>query len=73
MALDENKIQHLADITSLARLPFLMNLDVKGNPLEVAGMLSLVLCLALYCLFLSVFPLTLDDEHDKSQIQNLVE
>jgi Leucine-rich repeat (LRR) protein len=27
----------LADISRLAKLPFLMNLDIKGNPLEIAG------------------------------------
>lgn len=37
LALDENKIQHLADISGLAKLPFLMNLDIKGNPLEASG------------------------------------
>jgi Leucine-rich repeat (LRR) protein len=37
LSLDENKIQHLANISGLAKLPFLMNLDLKGNPLEVAG------------------------------------
>jgi Leucine-rich repeat (LRR) protein len=38
LSLDENKIHHLADISSLAKLPFLMNLDLRGNPLEVTGM-----------------------------------
>ena len=37
LSLDENKIQHLSDLSSLAKLPFLMNLDIKDNPLERAG------------------------------------
>lgn len=38
LSLDNNKIQNLTDISSLAKLPFLMNLDIKGNPMEMAGM-----------------------------------
>ena len=37
LSLDENKICNLSDISSLAKLPFLMTLDIKGNPFEVAG------------------------------------
>lgn len=37
LSLDNNKIRHLSDISSLAKLPFLMNLDIKGNPFENAG------------------------------------
>lgn len=37
LSLDENKIGHLFDISNLAKLPFLMTLDIKGNPFEVAG------------------------------------
>jgi Leucine-rich repeat (LRR) protein len=42
LSLDENKIDLLADISSLANLPFLMNLDIKGNPLEIAGEISTI-------------------------------
>ena len=37
LALNENKIKNLADISGLAKLPFLMNLDIKGNPFEASG------------------------------------
>lgn len=37
LSLDENKIQHLANIAGIAKLPFLMNFDLKGNPLETCG------------------------------------
>ncbi|KAL7521870.1 hypothetical protein ACHAWX_006562 [Stephanocyclus meneghinianus] len=36
LSLDQNKIQHLATISGLAKLPFLTNFDLKGNPLEIA-------------------------------------
>eukprot|EP00804_Cyclotella_cryptica_P002593 CCRYP_010415-RA/>CCRYP_010415-RA protein AED:0.13 eAED:0.13 QI:2446/1/1/1/1/1/2/508/796 len=36
LSLDQNKIQHLANISGLAKLPFLMNFDLKGNPFEIA-------------------------------------
>ena len=37
LALDENNINQLTHIVGLANLPFLMNLDLKGNPFEVDG------------------------------------
>ena len=37
LLLDENKIQHLTHITGVAKMPFLMNFDLKGNPLEIDG------------------------------------
>jgi Leucine-rich repeat (LRR) protein len=37
LALDENKLNQLTHIVGLANLPFLMNLDLKGNPFEVDG------------------------------------
>ena len=39
--LDENKIHHLANITGIAKLPFLMDFALKGNPLESDGMLMI--------------------------------
>lgn len=44
LSLDQNKIQHLATISGLAKLPFLTNFDLKGNPLEIAGVSSLFHC-----------------------------
>lgn len=38
LALDENKISQLTHIVGIAKLPFLMNLDMKGNPFEIDGM-----------------------------------
>ena len=37
LALDENKITQLTHIVGIAKLPFLMNLDMKGNPFEIDG------------------------------------
>lgn len=37
LALDENNINQLTHIVGLANLPFLTNLDLKGNPFEVDG------------------------------------
>ena len=37
LTLDENKISQLTHIVGLANLPFLMNLDLKGNPFEIDG------------------------------------
>lgn len=37
LSLDENKIQHLTNISGIAKMPFLMNFDLKGNPFEVDG------------------------------------
>ncbi len=37
LSLDENKIQQLTHISGLAKLPFLVNFDLKGNPFEVDG------------------------------------
>jgi hypothetical protein len=37
LLLDENKIQHLTHIAGVAKMPFLMNFDLKGNPLEMDG------------------------------------
>lgn len=37
LTLDENKINQLTHIVGIAKLPFLMNLDVKGNPFEIDG------------------------------------
>jgi len=34
LSLDENNICNLANISGIAKLPFLMNFDLKGNPLE---------------------------------------
>jgi len=34
LSLDENNIYNLASISGIAKLPFLMNFDLKGNPLE---------------------------------------
>lgn len=52
LSLDENKIEHLADISRLAKLPFLMNLDIKGNPLEIAGKISVTNCATRYWQYL---------------------
>jgi hypothetical protein len=41
LALDENNISQLTHIVGLANLPFLMNLDLKGNPLEIDGTMHL--------------------------------
>ena len=43
LSLDENKIENLANIAGIAKLPFLMNFDLKGNPLEIDGKLIIVL------------------------------
>ena len=37
LSLDENKIQTLSSIAGVAKIPFLMNFDLKGNPLESDG------------------------------------
>lgn len=37
LTLDENKISQLTHIVGLANLPFLMSLDLKGNPFEIDG------------------------------------
>lgn len=37
LALDENNITQLTHIVGIAKLPFLMNLDMKGNPFEIDG------------------------------------
>ncbi len=37
LLLDENRIQHLTHIAGVAKMPFLMNFDLKGNPLEIDG------------------------------------
>ena len=37
LSLDENKIQTLSNIAGIAKIPFLMNFDLKGNPLESEG------------------------------------
>jgi len=34
LSLDENNICNLANMSGIAKLPFLMNFDLKGNPLE---------------------------------------
>eukprot|EP00581_Thalassiosira_minuscula_P014765 CAMPEP_0183721460 /NCGR_PEP_ID=MMETSP0737-20130205/13729_1 /TAXON_ID=385413 /ORGANISM="Thalassiosira miniscula, Strain CCMP1093" /LENGTH=1599 /DNA_ID=CAMNT_0025951471 /DNA_START=195 /DNA_END=4994 /DNA_ORIENTATION=+ len=34
LSLDENNIHTLTNIAGIAKIPFLMNLDLKGNPLE---------------------------------------
>eukprot|EP00957_Ditylum_brightwellii_P181957 13862446-Ditylum_brightwellii.AAC.1 len=34
LSLDQNEIKSLPDIAGLAKLPELMHLDIKGNPLE---------------------------------------
>lgn len=40
LSLDENRIQSLANISGIAKIPFLMNFDIKGNPIfEGDGML----------------------------------
>jgi len=35
LSLDDNKIQHITNIAGIAKLPFLMNFDLKGNPVEI--------------------------------------
>jgi len=42
LALDENNIHNLADIAGIARIPFLMNFDLRGNPMESDGTKHLV-------------------------------
>ena len=37
LSMDENKIHTLANIAGIAKIPFLMNFDLKGNPLEIEG------------------------------------
>ena len=37
LSLDENNIQHLTHIAGVAKIPFLMNFDLKGNPIEADG------------------------------------
>lgn len=37
LSLDENKIHHLSDIAGVSQMPFLMNFDLKGNPIEING------------------------------------
>jgi hypothetical protein len=42
LSLDENKIQQLTHISAIAKMPFLMNFDLKGNPFEIDGEMFLV-------------------------------
>ena len=39
LSLDENNIQSLVNVAGIAKLPFLMEFDLKGNPLESEGTL----------------------------------
>ena len=43
LSLDENKIQTLSNIAGIAKIPFLMNFDLKGNTLESEGECQLLL------------------------------
>jgi Leucine-rich repeat (LRR) protein len=43
LTLDENKIGQLTHIVGLANLPFLMSLDLKGNPFEIDGTSQLIM------------------------------
>lgn len=43
LSLDDNKIQHIANIAGIAKLPFLMNFDLKGNPVEIEGVFNVVI------------------------------
>ena len=38
LSLDENNIHNLANIAGIGKIPFLMNFDIRGNPLEGDGM-----------------------------------
>lgn len=40
LSLDDNKIQHITNIAGIAKLPFLMNFDLKGNPVEIEGVFN---------------------------------
>jgi len=42
LSLDENKIQQLPHISGVAKMPFLVNFDLKGNPFEIDGEMFLV-------------------------------
>ncbi len=42
LSLDDNKIEHISNIAGIAKLPFLMNFDLKGNPIDVEGMFSVL-------------------------------
>ena len=37
LSLDDNNICNLANVAGVAKIPFLMNFDLKGNPLETEG------------------------------------
>jgi hypothetical protein len=49
LTLDENKISQLTHIVGLANLPFLMNLDLKGNPFEIDGTSQLLMTHSAAC------------------------
>lgn len=59
LALDENKITQLTHIVGIAKLPFLMNLDMKGNPFEIDGtgvIIKLINCLFCIAVILTALP-----------------
>ena len=49
LTLDENKISQLTHIVGLANLPFLMTLDLKGNPFEIDGTSQLLVTHSAAC------------------------
>ena len=49
LTLDENKISQLTHIVGLANLPFLMSLDLKGNPFEIDGTSQLIMTHSIAC------------------------
>ncbi len=60
LSLDENKIHHLAHIAGIAKIPFLMNFDLKGNPIEADGKVVSSFChlslVRLTLVFVLTFP-----------------
>lgn len=44
LALDHNKISYLQDVAGLASLPELMQLEMRGNPIEANGKCAVLLC-----------------------------